>query len=73
MPRGPGWRRWGPPRGLYDVACDPALAWARVARRNAGPGALFVARKTFDLLRARVEPLGEDEPHETVTDTPAQP
>jgi len=51
---------------LYVVACDPEEAWARVARRNAEPGALHVSRETFDLLRGRVEPLAADEACEVV-------
>jgi predicted kinase len=58
---------------LYHVACDPEAAWARVSRRNAEPGALQITRPTFDLLRARVEPLGPDEPREVVETAPARP
>ncbi len=51
---------------LYHLAAPDEEAWARVERRNAEPGALFIARSTFDRLRGRYEPLGPDEPHEVV-------
>jgi predicted kinase len=51
---------------LYHLACPEEEAWARVARRNDEPGSLIIARSTFDHLRERYEPLGEDEPHEVV-------
>ena len=51
---------------LYHLAVPDEEAWARVARRNAEPGALHIARDTFDLLRGRYEPLGLDEVHEVV-------
>lgn len=49
---------------LYHLALPDEEAWARVERRNAEPGALVIARSTFEALRARYEPLGPDEPHE---------
>jgi predicted kinase len=51
---------------LYHLALPDEEAWARVDRRNAEPGALHVARATFDALRGRYEPLGADEVHEVV-------
>lgn len=51
---------------LYHLALPDEEAWARVARRNAEPGALHIARNTFEILRGRCEPLGADEEHEVV-------
>lgn len=51
---------------LYHLALADEEAWARVARRNDEPGALFIARNTFEVLRERYEPLGADEVHEVV-------
>ncbi len=51
---------------LYHLAVPDEEAWARVARRNEEPGALYVARNTFELLRGRYEPLGPDADHEVV-------
>ena len=51
---------------LYHLALPDEEAWARVARRNEEPGALYVARSTFETLRARYEPLAADELHELV-------
>jgi predicted kinase len=52
---------------LHDVRCPEAEAWARIERRNeeAGPH-LFIARNTFETLKARFEPLVEDEERVTV-------
>lgn len=47
---------------LYALSCPDAEAWARIARRNLAPdGALLITRNTFEVLRARFEPLGPDE------------
>ena len=51
---------------LYDLAVSDEEAWARVAKRNEEPGALFIARSTFEALRARFEPLGTDEEREEI-------
>jgi len=51
---------------LYQLALPDEEAWARVARRNQEPGALQIARNTFEILRERYEPLGADEEHEVV-------
>jgi predicted kinase len=49
---------------LYHVRCDDEVAWRRVERRNDNPsGSIRMVRNTFDVLKARVEPLGQDEPH----------
>jgi predicted kinase len=52
---------------LYLLAAPDEEAWARIERRNAEPGALFIARATFEALRARFEPLGADEEREVAT------
>ena len=47
---------------LYNVACDEAEARARIATRNqAGHRSLYIAPATYDLLKARFEPLASDE------------
>lgn len=52
---------------FYALACDPGLAWEQVGRRNADPqSGLFIARNTFESLRARFQPLEPDEPHEVI-------
>ena len=50
---------------LYDIRCPEAVARARTLRRTAEmpAGALFISDATFDALKARIEPLGPDEPH----------
>lgn len=48
---------------LYRLHCPDEVAWARIERRNAHlSGDLFIARATFESLKARFEPLdpGED-------------
>ena len=55
---------------VYDVRCADDVAWQRVEKRNSAPaGSLRMARNTFDVLRAKVDPLGPDEPHLTVDTT----
>gem|GEM_PF-304336 len=49
---------------LYHLAVSEEEAWARVARRNEEPGAMLIARPTFELLWGRCERLGADEEHE---------
>lgn len=51
---------------LYHLSLPDDEAWARIERRNTEPGALFIARTTFEILRPRCEPLGTDEEHEVV-------
>jgi hypothetical protein len=47
---------------LYALACDEREALRRVAARNAEQDrGLYVAPATFELLKARFEPLGPDE------------
>jgi predicted kinase len=47
---------------LYRVTCSEEEAWRRIERRNADlKGSLFIARNTFEMLKARFEPLGSDE------------
>lgn len=51
----------GAPLTLHVLAVPDAEARRRVQARNARPGALFIADDTFDLFRARFEPLTPDE------------
>lgn len=47
---------------VYDLRLPDDLAWARIQARNADlNGSLHIARHTFEVLRARFEPLGPDE------------
>ena len=53
---------------LYRLTCPDELAWHRIERRNASldPSSLFIARNTFEVLRARFEPLDPDEEREEI-------
>lgn len=48
---------------MYLIVCDEDTAWARVEERNRNLGTeyLLIERNTFDILKNKVEPLGEDE------------
>lgn len=47
---------------LYALTCPDEIAWARIEQRNrALSGSLFISRPTFELLKARFEPLADDE------------
>jgi len=47
---------------LYRLACSDEEAWRRVERRNRNlNGDLFISRETFEGLKARFEPLSDDE------------
>lgn len=49
---------------LWAVRCSEGEARKRIALRNdAAHRSLYIAPATFDLLKARVEPLDADEPH----------
>ena len=49
---------------LWAVSCSDDEARKRIALRNeAAHRSLHIASATFDLLKARVEPLDMDEPH----------
>ena len=49
---------------LWAVSCSDDEARKRIALRNeAAHRSLYIAPATFDLLKARVEPLDVDEPH----------
>ena len=49
---------------LYALQCSEATARERCRRRNASlQGSLYIAANTFDVLKARFEPLAADEPH----------
>jgi predicted kinase len=52
----------GAPARLYRLACSDEEAWRRIEKRNArSDGGLFIARSTFELLKARFEALDPDE------------
>jgi predicted kinase len=52
---------------LYEVVCPEAEAWNRVECRNGAlDGSLLITRNTFDVLRARFEPLDPDEERLTI-------
>lgn len=52
---------------LWAVSCSDGEARKRIALRNeAAHRSLNIAPATFDLLKARVEPLDVDEPHTVV-------
>lgn len=51
----------GVPLTLYALTVPDGEALRRVRKRNAEAGALFIADETYDLFRARFEPLGPDE------------
>jgi predicted kinase len=47
---------------LYRLACTEDEAWRRIEKRNLNlDGSLFIHRNTFEVLKSRFEPLGEDE------------
>ena len=47
---------------LYRLTCPDDVAWARIEQRNRGlTDSLFIARNTFTVLKARFEPLDDDE------------
>lgn len=49
---------------LWSVSCSDDEALKRIALRNeAAQPCLYIAPATFELLKARVEPLDVDEPH----------
>ena len=55
---------------LYSLACSDDEAWRRIKRRNlALDGSLLITRNTFEVLRARFEPLEADEAR---IDSPSQ-
>jgi hypothetical protein len=52
---------------LVEVPCEPDIAWARVKRRNKDlRGSVEISQLTFELLRAKFEPLAHDEPHRSI-------
>jgi predicted kinase len=47
---------------LYRLECPENEAWQQVEKRNRHlDGSLFIVRHTFDMLKNRFEPLGDDE------------
>jgi predicted kinase len=48
---------------LYHLNCGEDVAWERIDRRNRTLGGnLYIAPNTFRVLKARFEPLTDDEP-----------
>ncbi len=58
-------RAWASGLGVglrwYALELPEAEAWARIERRNAEPGTMFISRETYELLRGRFQPLEPDE------------
>lgn len=53
---------------IYALRCAEETARRRCLARNLDlGGSLFIAPETFDVLRARFQPLAADEAHEVVT------
>ena len=53
---------------LYRLACTEEEAWRRIEHRNRNlDGSLFISRNTFEILKARFEPLSNDEERIEVT------
>lgn len=49
---------------LYRLTCPDGEAWRRIDRRNADlRDSLLIVRNTFEVLKARFEPLDDDEEH----------
>ncbi|MBR0835765.1 ATP-binding protein [Bradyrhizobium manausense] len=47
---------------LYLLECPEDEAWRRVDKRNAHlDGSLLIVRHTFEMLKSRFQPLGDDE------------
>jgi predicted kinase/GNAT superfamily N-acetyltransferase len=47
---------------LYRLTCPEDEAWRRIEKRNADlRGSLYISRSTFEMLKGRFEPLGNDE------------
>ena len=47
---------------LYRLTCPSDVAWRRIEQRNDRlAGSLHIARSTYELLKAELEPLGADE------------
>ncbi len=54
----------GVPSRLYALQCSETSARARCRQRNTDlQGSLYIADNTFDVLKARFEPLQPDEPY----------
>jgi predicted kinase len=53
---------------LYRLTCPDDMAWERIRARNvACDGSLYIAANTFSVLRARFQPLDDDEDRIEVT------
>jgi predicted kinase len=68
-------QRLGCSSKLYWVCCSETVALERCRARNADlRGSLYIADATFEALKSRFEPLGDDEEYEPVaTDSQRQP
>jgi predicted kinase len=52
---------------LYKLRCPEAEAWRRIEARNSSlQGSLLITRNTFEFLKARFEPLANDEERVTI-------
>lgn len=52
---------------LYFLRCPDEVALTRCRQRNESlEGSLLITDHTYELLRDRFEPLGDDEPHEII-------
>lgn len=55
--------RHGGEPALYRLNCPDEVAWQRIDARNRASGrSLYIAPSTFQVLKARFEPLADDEP-----------
>jgi predicted kinase len=55
---------------LYRITCDENVARARCLARNSHPSGVFIIdAPAFEVLRAKFEPLGPDEPCELIETT----
>ena len=53
---------------LYRLTCSEDEAWQRIERRNANlQGSLLIVRNTFEVFKARFEPLDPGEPRIEIT------
>jgi predicted kinase len=58
---------------LYELNCPEAEAWKRIEARNTNlQGSLLITRNTFEVLKARFEPLDDDEARVAVQPSPTR-
>jgi predicted kinase len=54
---------------VYRLICSEVESWRRIEKRNTDlQGSLYIARNTFELLKSRFEPLGDDEKYVEITE-----